>query len=358
MENLSDKSSQKYSVGIAVDTGLGNFILKYPLLKLLQNDKNIAKIYLISTNINLINQIINYFNLSGLIYINLISINDSNIKYLLLPFDCMPHNYLIASYRAKINTRIKHQSFPENNIVSKLRHIRQTSFYPNTTYVPLLASRHETDLNLDLGEALLKKSIVRDNTVKLHVNTDKSVLEKFGIPYPFVVYQMGGANGTYSAKIWHPENAKQIIDGINNELHLPVVLLGDSGDKKQLVPYLDNLPKKCINLINKTTLAEAIQIINASSLVIAHDSGLMHIADALSKPLIALYGPTDIARTRPLKQSSQIVVSQNEYTQIMYNFNCTEADLEKENTNFKIMSGLNIETVWRAVQEAINKNLL
>jgi heptosyltransferase II len=62
-----------------------------------------------------------------------------------------------------------------------------------------------------------------------------------------------------------------------------------------------------INLCGKTTLAEAIDLIALSKAVVSNDSGLMHVAAALNKPLIAIYGSSDPNFTPPLNPNAKIL---------------------------------------------------
>lgn len=67
------------------------------------------------------------------------------------------------------------------------------------------------------------------------------------------------------------------------------------------------LQRYCINLAGQTDLNQAVDLIADCHAVVSNDSGLMHIAAALNRPLIALYGPTSPQYTPPLSPNAHII---------------------------------------------------
>ncbi|MFO1352860.1 MAG: lipopolysaccharide heptosyltransferase II [Gammaproteobacteria bacterium] len=79
-----------------------------------------------------------------------------------------------------------------------------------------------------------------------------------------------------------------------------VWLLGSAKDS-ELTGVIDTLSgKRCLDLAGKTSLAEAVNLLSLASVVVSNDSGLMHVAAALERPLLALYGSSDPRHTPPL----------------------------------------------------------
>ncbi len=83
-----------------------------------------------------------------------------------------------------------------------------------------------------------------------------------------------------------------------------VWLLGSSNDRSvadQVIASLSTASQSwASNLAGRTELEDVIDLLAAASAVVSNDSGLMHIAAALQRPLVAVYGSSSPAFTPPL----------------------------------------------------------
>jgi heptosyltransferase II len=64
---------------------------------------------------------------------------------------------------------------------------------------------------------------------------------------------------------------------------------------------------RCTDLSGKTGLIEAVDLLSLADAVISNDSGLMHVAAALNKNLVAVYGSSDPKFTPPLNEKARII---------------------------------------------------
>jgi len=99
-----------------------------------------------------------------------------------------------------------------------------------------------------------------------------------------------------AAKRWPAQHfaglAKAVLE---RDPSTQIALLGSPKDHAACAEVAAGLPDgtTVFNLAGATSLAEAIALIARAAAVVANDSGLLHIASALNRPVLALYGPTD-----------------------------------------------------------------
>lgn len=87
----------------------------------------------------------------------------------------------------------------------------------------------------------------------------------------------------------------------------PVLLLGSPKDAPVGDEIVALSKGAARNLAGKTSLFEAIDLLAAARLVVSNDSGLMHVAAALQRPQVALYGSSSPAYTPPMNDRAKIV---------------------------------------------------
>lgn len=100
--------------------------------------------------------------------------------------------------------------------------------------------------------------------------------------------------------------AQQLIDQ-----GYQIALFGSAKDHEtgeQILSALgENSRQHCRNLAGKTQLEQAVILLASCHAVVSNDSGLMHIAAALDRPLVALYGPSSPDFTPPLSDKARVI---------------------------------------------------
>ncbi|RLG12568.1 lipopolysaccharide heptosyltransferase I [Candidatus Pacearchaeota archaeon] len=162
----------------------------------------------------------------------------------------------------------------------------------------------------------LSKEILRLFDLKINENFNE-VLEAlfpkeifdlnpfFKEPYIIFIPTARWKTKTWFFSYW--EKLIYLCEDVRKNFH---ILITGSKNEKELKIWakeMESKYKKVYSLVGKLNLKELVAVINKARLVVCVDTGPMHIASALKKPIIALFGPTSPNRTGPWNTRYQIL---------------------------------------------------
>ncbi|EGH20201.1 ADP-heptose:LPS heptosyltransferase II, partial [Pseudomonas amygdali pv. mori str. 301020] len=147
-------------------------------------------------------------------------------------------------------------------------------------------------------------------SLRIDTATRDAALSKFGLTLDRPVLALCPGAEFGESKRWPAEHYAQVADASIRE-GWQVWLFGSKKDhpvgesvRQELIP---GLREESVNLSGETSLAEAIDLLSCADAVVSNDSGLMHVAAALNRPLVAVYGSTSPGFTPPLADAVEVV---------------------------------------------------
>ena len=156
----------------------------------------------------------------------------------------------------------------------------------------------------------------------------ESVKRGFGVEGRYAAFCPGAEYGP--AKRW------PYFRELSEKLGLQTVVLGSANDVEAAQGITGN------NLVGKTTLDEAINLLAGAAFVVSNDSGLMHIAAALGRPQVALFGSSSPQHTPPLSEAARVLWLQVECSPCFRRV-CPLG-------HFRCMREMGVETILKEIQ--------
>ncbi len=143
---------------------------------------------------------------------------------------------------------------------------------------------------------------------KLRVDTENlsRALSRLGLgrSKPVVAFCPGAEYGP--AKRWPARHFAELA--ITLAARGRTVWLFGSGKDSEIGEQIVHLSGgAAVNLCGRTDLASAIDLLSLAEAVVSNDSGLMHVAAAVGRPVIALYGSSSPEHTPPLSKIARVV---------------------------------------------------
>lgn len=221
-----------------------------------------------------------------------------------------------------------------------------SSIFLNEALPPYNPDLHAVDRYLQLAEHIgvdvlpveFPLSIKQDEKQKaLSILKENGILE--GQPFILV-----NPIARWETKLWGNERFASLCNLITDKFDMRVVLTGSGLIVSEIDKIIAMTNRKTINLTGKTGLKELMAVINYSKLMITVDSGPMHIAAAIGKPVIALFGPTAPWRTGPYGSG---------HTIIRKDLPCSPCFLRRCR-DVRCMKEIKVEDVMTAVERQLN----
>lgn len=107
----------------------------------------------------------------------------------------------------------------------------------------------------------------------------------------------------WQSKRWQTDKFAELARLLENKS----ILIGTKADSKDASIIKDLAFDKVIDMTGRTDLIDLIYLISNARIVFTNDTGPMHIASALDKPLVAVFGPTNPVRTGPFGKNHKII---------------------------------------------------
>ena len=121
-----------------------------------------------------------------------------------------------------------------------------------------------------------------------------------------------GEAGARPYKAWRTDGFRQVSHRLVERHDARVVMVGGDSDRGLGEEVVAGLGDHGCNLAGQTTLAQLAAVLAQCDLLIGIDSGPMHLAAAMGKPVVGLFGPTDPDRTGPMGEGHEIIFHQQE----------------------------------------------
>jgi heptosyltransferase I len=113
--------------------------------------------------------------------------------------------------------------------------------------------------------------------------------------------------GRWDNKRWPVPYFVELVKLMRQNPEVKFAILGSPDEHSLGQTIAASAPERCLNLAGLTSLAEMIEWIRLSRLVITNDTGPMHVAAALGRPVVAIFGPTDPLNTGPYGQLGNVL---------------------------------------------------
>ena len=258
-------------------SSIGDIILTTPVIRCLRKQLPDAEIHFLTKQ-----------SYKGIVasnpYIDKIHTLGDSFELMLHELQTEEYDYIIDLHHNLRTLRIK--KFLKNVKAFSFDKLNVEKFIYTNFKINTLPKKHIVDRNL---ETVASMGVVNDGMGLDYFIPEKDTISNKDLPASHVLGYIAIVIGAALATKKMPlHKLKELCAAIKH----PVILLGDKGDYEDGKAIAEADDIKVYNACGKFNLNESADILRKAKLVISHDTGLMHIAAALQKPIISIWGNT------------------------------------------------------------------
>ncbi|GAC1365282.1 MAG: glycosyltransferase family 9 protein [Ktedonobacteraceae bacterium] len=105
------------------------------------------------------------------------------------------------------------------------------------------------------------------------------------------------------ARRWPAEYFATVADTLARRFNAQIIVTGGPGEETIVQAVIDRMQTPALNLVGRTSLGSLAALMSKLDLFISNDTGPAHLAHAIERPSITIFGPADYQRWAPLNQT-------------------------------------------------------
>jgi heptosyltransferase I len=199
------------------------------------------------------------------------------------------------------------RSFPKEARKHAWQGAREGSWIAYTHHIPVpTLDLHAVDRYLKVGALLGLADGPADFSFPIPAAADANVdtlLQRHGVGEDKFVSMAPGT--IWETKHWGSDKFAEVARHFLRQ-GFAVALIG-SGRERDVCAEVARLAPGAVNLAGETSLTELVALIRRSALCVTNDSGPMHLAVALDRPVVSVFGPTDAVWIGPYGRTDAVL---------------------------------------------------
>jgi len=205
--------------------------------------------------------------------------------------------------------------------------------------------KHQVEYYLAILRAMGCEAPTREPHLHVGVKEDAAIrglLSSHGVTEEDFLVGLSAGAIFGPAKRWPVERFAAIGDRSRERWGAKVLLIGSEKDGSTCLDLSQAMKHEVLNLCGKTSLGEAMALIQRCRFFVSNDSGLMHIGAALGVPTVSIFGSTNPVATGPRGKWARMV---------KHDLDCSPCLKPECRIGYRCLLSVETEEVWEAMEK-------